>query len=116
MDAIGELQPALVGDAGQRVRKREGNALERVVVVVQDDHLPGPVVLVAVVVVLGLVYVKYNSDVGAKQEDLAAIQGQTRQVNVQIAALSPYAALQAQRTAMTETVIMVSSAGTPSQA
>ncbi len=31
-------------------------------------------ILVAVVVVLGLVYVKYNSDVGAKQDELATIQ------------------------------------------
>ena len=34
-------------------------------------------ILVAVVVVLGLVYVKYNSDVGAKQDELAGIQAET---------------------------------------
>ena len=60
-------------------------------------------ILVAVVVVLGLVYVKYNSDVNAKQDELAAIEAETAVVEAQIAELSPYAALQAQRTAMTET-------------
>jgi Tfp pilus assembly protein PilN len=60
-------------------------------------------ILVVVVVVLGLVYVKYNSDVNAKQDELAAIQAETAVVQAQIAELSPYAALQAQRTAMTET-------------
>jgi Tfp pilus assembly protein PilN len=60
-------------------------------------------ILVAVVVVLGLVYVKYNSDVNAKQDELAGIQAETAVVQAQIAELSPYAALQAQRTAMTDT-------------
>ena len=60
-------------------------------------------ILVAVVVVLGLVYVKYNSDVNAKQDELAAIQAETAVVQAKIAELSPYAALQTQRTAMTET-------------
>ena len=60
-------------------------------------------ILVALVVVLGLVYVKYNSDVGAKQDELAAIQAETAVVQAKIVELSPYAALQAQRTAMTET-------------
>ncbi len=60
-------------------------------------------ILVAVVVVLGLVYVKYNSDVNAKQDELAGIQAETAVVEAQIAELSPYAALQTQRTSMTET-------------
>jgi Tfp pilus assembly protein PilN len=60
-------------------------------------------ILVAVVVVLGLVYVKYNSDVNAKQEELAAIQAETATVQAKLVELSPYAALQAQRTSMTET-------------
>ncbi len=34
-------------------------------------------ILVALVVVLGLVYVKYNSDVGAKEDELAGIQAET---------------------------------------
>jgi Tfp pilus assembly protein PilN len=60
-------------------------------------------ILVVVVVVLGLVYVKYRSDVGAKQDELASIQQETQLVQAKIAELSPYAALQNQRTAMTET-------------
>jgi Tfp pilus assembly protein PilN len=60
-------------------------------------------ILVALVVVLGLVYVKQRSDVNAKQSELASIQAQTAEVQAKIAALSPYAALQAQRTAMTDT-------------
>lgn len=60
-------------------------------------------ILVAVVVVLGLVYVKLNSDVNNKQDELAAIQAEMAVVQAQIAELSPYAELQAQRTSMTET-------------
>lgn len=60
-------------------------------------------ILVVVVVVLGLVYMKSNNEVGTKQDELTSVQAQTAQVQTQIAALSPYAALQAQRTAMTET-------------
>jgi Tfp pilus assembly protein PilN len=59
-------------------------------------------ILVAIVVVLGLVYVKARSDVNSKQNQLSAIQAETATVQAKIAALSPYAALQAQRTAMTE--------------
>ncbi len=60
-------------------------------------------ILVAVVVVLGLVYVKERSDVNAKQNELTSIQSETATVQAKIAALSPYAALQAQRTAMADT-------------
>jgi Tfp pilus assembly protein PilN len=60
-------------------------------------------ILVAVVLVLGLVYVKERSDVNAKQDELTSIQTETAAVQAKIAELSPYAALQAQRTAMTET-------------
>jgi len=60
-------------------------------------------ILVAVVVVLGLVYVKERSDVNAKQDQLTSIQTETAAVQQQVAALSPYAALQAQRVAMTDT-------------
>ena len=60
-------------------------------------------ILVAVVVVLGLWYVKLNGDVNAKQDELAAIQAETAVVQAKIAELSPYAALQTQRTSMTET-------------
>lgn len=60
-------------------------------------------ILVALVLVLGLVYVKYHSDVNDKQDQLTSIQTETAAVQQKIAALSPYAALQAQRTAMTQT-------------
>jgi Tfp pilus assembly protein PilN len=60
-------------------------------------------IIVVVVVVLGLVYVKFNSDVKTKQDDLASIQSETTTVQAKIAELSPYAVLQAQRVAMTET-------------
>jgi Tfp pilus assembly protein PilN len=59
-------------------------------------------ILVALVVVLGLVYVKYHSDVNSKQDELAAIQAETATVQAKIAELSPYAALQTRRTTMTE--------------
>jgi Tfp pilus assembly protein PilN len=60
-------------------------------------------ILVVVVVVLGLVYVKYRSDVNSKQNELTAIQDETGLVQDKIAALSPYAVLQTQRTDMTQT-------------
>lgn len=60
-------------------------------------------ILVFVVVVLGLVYVKYRSDVGAKQDELAGIQQQTQLVQAEIAKLSPYKLIEDQRTAMTDT-------------
>jgi Tfp pilus assembly protein PilN len=60
-------------------------------------------ILVAVVVVLGLVYVKERSDVNSKQDELTSIQTETAAVQAKVAALSPYAALQAQRTAMNDT-------------
>jgi Tfp pilus assembly protein PilN len=60
-------------------------------------------ILVVVVVALGLVYVKQRSDVNAKQDELTSIQAQAASVQAKIATLSPYAALQAQRTSMTET-------------
>ena len=60
-------------------------------------------ILVLVVVALGLVYVKYRSDVNAKQDELTTIQNETAVVQAKIAELSPYAVLQTQRTAMTQT-------------
>jgi Tfp pilus assembly protein PilN len=70
-------------------------------------------ILVAVVVVLGLVYVKYNSDVNAKEDELATIQSEMAVVQAQIAELSPYAELQNQRTAMTDTAKGIYSSGVP---
>ena len=40
VDLVRELHPPVVVDAGDRLRERERDALERVVVVVQDDHAP----------------------------------------------------------------------------
>jgi len=70
-------------------------------------------ILVAVVVVLGLVYVKFNADVSSKQNQLNEINAQTATVQQQIAALSPYAQLQNQRTAMTETAKSIYQTGIP---
>src|SRR5579862_7595732 len=41
VDAVRERHPARVVDAGDRLCERERDTLERVVVVVQDDHAPG---------------------------------------------------------------------------
>jgi Tfp pilus assembly protein PilN len=70
-------------------------------------------ILVAVVVVLGLVYMKYNSDVSAKQSELDQVTAQTAAVQQQIAALAPYAALQTKRTAMTQTAKGIYESGVP---
>ncbi|HEX5643170.1 MAG TPA: PilN domain-containing protein [Thermoleophilia bacterium] len=70
-------------------------------------------ILVAVVVVLGLVYVKLNSDANAKQDELAAIQAETAVVQAKIAELAPYAELQAQRTSMTETAKGIEESSVP---
>jgi Tfp pilus assembly protein PilN len=59
-------------------------------------------ILVVVVVALGLVYVKYRSDVNSKQNELTGIQNETALVQAKIAELSPYAVLQTQRTGMTQ--------------
>lgn len=59
-------------------------------------------ILVVVVVLLGLVYVKYNGDVNTRQGDLDRISAETAMVQQQIAELQPYAEVQSQRTAMTE--------------
>ena len=70
-------------------------------------------ILVAVVVVLGLVYIKYRSDVSAKNNELTSIQTEIAAVNAEIAELSPYAALQAQRTAMTQTAKAIYDSSVP---
>ncbi len=59
--------------------------------------------LVVVVVVLGLVYVWQNNIVKTKEDQLAQVQAQQQGVTEQAAALAPYAQLQAQRAAMTQT-------------
>jgi Tfp pilus assembly protein PilN len=60
-------------------------------------------VLVAVVVVLGLVYVWQNGQVSDKQAELDQLTAQTAAVQQQALALAPYALIQTTRTAMTQT-------------
>jgi len=59
--------------------------------------------LVAVVVVLGLVYVWQSGVVTNKQNELAQVNDQQAVVDAQARALAPYALIQAQRVAMTAT-------------
>jgi Tfp pilus assembly protein PilN len=58
-------------------------------------------ILVAVVVVLGLVYVWQGNQVDAKQAELDDLTAQTTAVQQRAIALRPYAEIQATRTAMT---------------
>jgi Tfp pilus assembly protein PilN len=60
-------------------------------------------ILVAVVVVLGLVYVWQNGQVSDKQAELDQLTAQTAAVQQQALALAPYAAIQTTRTNMTQT-------------
>lgn len=70
-------------------------------------------ILVGVVVVLGLVYVKMNSDVNARQEELDRLNGEIAAVQRQAAELRPYALLQTQRTEMAQTAKAIYDAGVP---
>jgi Tfp pilus assembly protein PilN len=70
-------------------------------------------ILVFVVVALGLVYFKLNSDVGAKQDELDRIAAETALAQQKIAELQPYAELQSQRTSMTETAKQIYQSGVP---
>jgi len=56
--------------------------------------------LVAVVVVLGLVYVWESNQVDNKQAELDQLSAQVAEVQAQVVALQPYAEIQATRTAM----------------
>jgi Tfp pilus assembly protein PilN len=60
-------------------------------------------ILVAIVVALGLVYVGQNSQVTDKQAELDGLTAQTAAVQQQALALRPYAEIQTTRTAMTQT-------------
>jgi Tfp pilus assembly protein PilN len=60
-------------------------------------------ILVAVVAALGLVYLYFDQQVGDKQAELDDLTAQTAAVQQQIAALQPYAELQATRTSMSAT-------------
>lgn len=65
------------------------------------------VLLVALVVALGAVYVQQTAAVGDKEQQLADLQSQTAALQQQIAALQPYQELQTQRTQMTETAAQI---------
>ena len=60
-------------------------------------------ILVAIVVALGLVYVWQNSQVTDKQAELDGLTAQVAAVQQQALALRPYAEIQTTRTAMTQT-------------
>ena len=60
-------------------------------------------ILVAVVVALGLVYVWQNGQVGDKQAQLDQLTAETAAEQQKAAELAPYAAIQSTRTAMTQT-------------
>src|SRR5450759_546291 len=59
-------------------------------------------ILVAVVVALGLVYVWQNRQVADKQAELDGLTAETSAVQQQALALRPYAEIQTTRTAMTQ--------------
>jgi len=60
-------------------------------------------ILVAVVVALGLVYVWQNGQVNDKQAELDGLTAQVAAEQQKAAALAPYAAIQTTRTSMTQT-------------
>jgi Tfp pilus assembly protein PilN len=62
-------------------------------------------ILVAVVVALGLVYVWQNGQVSNKQTQLDGLTAQVAAEQQKAAALAPYAAIQTERTAMTQTAM-----------
>lgn len=59
-------------------------------------------IIVAVVAVLGIVYVWQNSQVDSKQSELDQLSAEVAALEQQVAALRPYAVIQAERTKMTE--------------
>jgi len=61
------------------------------------------VLLVAVVAVLGFVYMQQHNRVGQKQNELTQLQSDTQAVTAQAAALRPYATIETTRSAMTQT-------------
>jgi len=70
-------------------------------------------ILVAIVVALGLVYVWQNGQVNNKQTELDGLNAEIAVVQQQIDALAPYAAIQTTRTAMTETAKGIYNARVP---
>ena len=70
-------------------------------------------ILVAVVVALGLVYMQQNGVVNSKQSELDQLNADIAAVQQRAAELAPYAELQSTRTAMTETARGIYEAGVP---
>lgn len=70
-------------------------------------------ILVAVVVALGLVYMQQNSTVSSKQSEVDGITAETQVVQQQALVLAPYAEIQSTRTAMTQTARGIYEAGVP---
>jgi len=70
-------------------------------------------ILVVVVAAIGVVYVKLHSEVASKQNEYAAAQAKTAAEQQQVALLSPYAQLQAQRVAMTATAKAIYDSSVP---
>jgi len=70
-------------------------------------------ILVAVVVALGLVYMQQNSTVSSKQSEVDQLTAETQMVQQKAAALAPYAEIQSTRTAMTQTARSIFEAGVP---
>jgi Tfp pilus assembly protein PilN len=68
-------------------------------------------ILVAVVVVLGLVYMQQNSSVSTKQAEVDRIAAETLQVQADAARLAPYANIDSTRKAMTQTAQSIYEAG-----
>jgi Tfp pilus assembly protein PilN len=68
-------------------------------------------ILVAVVVVLGLVYMQQNSSVSSKQAEVDRIAAETQQVQAEAASLAPYANIDSTRKAMTQTAQSIFEAG-----
>ena len=70
-------------------------------------------ILVAVVVALGLVYMQQNSTVNSKQSEVDRLTAEAQVVQQQALALAPYAEIQSTRTAMTQTAGGIYEAGVP---
>jgi Tfp pilus assembly protein PilN len=66
--------------------------------------------LVAVIVVLGVVYVLEHNKIAAKQSTLDATTAQVDQMNAQIAALQPYEVLQGTASAMSDMAAQIADA------
>ena len=70
-------------------------------------------IIVAVVVALGLVYMQQNSTVSSKQTEVDGLNSETQAEQQKAAALAPYAQIQSTRVAMTATASSIYQAGVP---